>query len=208
MRRVESSAPWTCWFTDRKCSGNEFGDVGAYVWPMTSTADSTWALHVPMVELVRWPTDAARRTSFARAGIPRLLLIEEGASLPEVVGIDEDWVRLPVADEEIRARALRLRRITDDLAQHAVPYVDELRVLHRAGVTVPLSSHEASILGALLERPGAVVSRADLERLAWNGAAPSADAVDAAIYRLRRRLTGVGMSIRAARGRGFSLKFT
>jgi DNA-binding response OmpR family regulator len=161
-----------------------------------------------MVELVRWPTEADRRDAFARAGIPRLLLIEDGAALPASVGIDEDWVRLPAGDDEIHARAARLRRVVDDLADNSLPHIDEHRVLHRAGMTVPLSSHEVAIVEVLLARAGKVVPRKELEEHAWNGAAPSGDAVDAAIYRLRRRLTGLGISIRSVRSRGFSLQFS
>jgi DNA-binding response OmpR family regulator len=163
-------------------------------------------IDVELVELVRWPGDADRRANLARAGIPRLLLIDDGAPLPDSLGIDEDWVRLPAAEDEIRARAFRLRRVVDDLAHHATPHIDEHRVLHRAGASVPLSAHEAAILTALLERPGKVVPRSEIEAHAWHGAAPSADAIDAAIYRLRRRLTGLGLSIRSVRSRGFSLQ--
>ena len=57
------------------------------------------------VELVRWPSQAARRDRFARDGIPRLLLVEPDDDPPPAIDLDEDWVRLPVDDRDIEARA-------------------------------------------------------------------------------------------------------
>ena len=47
------------------------------------------------VELVAWPAEDGRRQVLARAGVPRLLLVREGADAPHPLGLDEDWVRVP-----------------------------------------------------------------------------------------------------------------
>ena len=58
---------------------------------------------------------------------------------------------------------------------------------------------------SLLAHAGTVVEHIDLERDVWTSTSPSREALDAAIYRLRRRLTRVGTSITTIRGRGFAL---
>ena len=78
-------------------------------------------------------------------------------------------------------------------------------MLHRAGLTVTLTVAEASIMSLLIAHVGSVVSHASLEAAVWDGLAPSRDAIDAAIYRLRRRLAGLSLCIRSVRGRGFTL---
>jgi DNA-binding response OmpR family regulator len=156
------------------------------------------------VELVSWPRESARRDALARAGVPRMLLVDSDAMPPAVLGVDEDWVRLPAAPGELTSRAAHLLRATSHLRTDS-PFVDTERVLHRAGATVPLTAMEATITVLLLQHPGEVVDHAMLEREIWHGEAPSRAAIDAAIYRLRRRLAGLSMCIRSIRGRGFVL---
>ena len=156
------------------------------------------------VELVLWPSEDNRRDALARAGVPRLLLVAPHAAPPAAVGIDEDWVRLPAADSDLMLRATQLLRF-DARLRIDVPFVDENRVLHRAGRTATLTHAEASIMSLLIARAGEVVPLADLESEAWGGVAPSRDAIDAAIYRLRRRLEGLSLCIRSVRNRGFVL---
>jgi hypothetical protein len=155
------------------------------------------------VELLDWPADAARRQVLARAGVPRVLLIGPDATPPQSLGVDEDWVRLPAAEADVVARATQL--LCNEAIRSDTPYVDVHRVLHRAGATVTLTTSEATIMSLLLRKSGVVVSRTELEHEVWSDAAPSRDAIDAAIYRLRRRLAGLSLCIRSARGQGFVL---
>jgi len=155
------------------------------------------------VELLDWPAEAERRQVLARAGVPRMLLLAPDVAPPESLGVDEDWVRLPAAESDVVARATQL--LCNEGIRSDTPYVDVHRVLHRAGATVRLTTSEAAIMSLLLRNAGAVVSRTDVEHEVWNDAAPSRDAIDAAIYRLRRRLAGLSLSIRSARGQGFVL---
>ncbi len=154
------------------------------------------------VEVVRWPTEASLRESLARVGVPRLLLIDADGEPPRSLGVDEDWVRLPVNDGDLLARATRLGQQASHLHRDE-PYIDRHRVLHRAGTSVPLTATEAAILNLLLKHQGSVVLVADLERDVWHGHPQSREAIDAAIYRLRRRLSGFSLVIRSVRGRGF-----
>jgi DNA-binding response OmpR family regulator len=156
------------------------------------------------VELVLWPTERDRRNALARAAVPRLLLVADDAEPPDVIGVDEDWVRLPATQRDVVARATQLLRFDARLRGDA-PHIDSNRVLHRAGMTVTLTTAEASIMSLLMRHVGQVVSHAELETAVWDGVAPSRDAIDAAIYRLRRHLAGLSLCIRSVRSRGFVL---
>jgi len=74
--------------------------------------------------------------------------------------------------------------------------------VERDGVAVALSAHEFSVLEALLQRPGAVLSRTQLEdRLyGWRDSIES-NAVEVYIHALRRKLGSD--SIRTLRGVGY-----
>ena len=156
------------------------------------------------VEVVEWPLEAGRREAFARAGVPRLLLVAPGAPPPEMIGVDEDWIRLPATDDDVLARAIHVMRLGEH-RRTDLPYVDDHRVLHRAGVSVPLTTRDARMLELLLRHVGSVVSYEELSRVVWSNDAPTREAVEAATYRLRRRISGLSMSIKAVRGRGVAL---
>jgi DNA-binding response OmpR family regulator len=154
------------------------------------------------IEFVAWPADEGRREALSRAAIPRLLLVAPDAVAP-VVGVDEDWIRLPATEADAFARARQLLRHGTQV-QSDVPFIDAERVLHRAGSTVVLTPTEAAILSTLLDHVGCVVDYGDLAETVWRRAL-GRDAMDAAIYRLRRRLDGLHLHISAVRGRGYRL---
>ncbi|WP_380281529.1 uroporphyrinogen-III synthase [Kitasatospora purpeofusca] len=68
-----------------------------------------------------------------------------------------------------------------------------------------LSPRGAAVLRALAERPGHVLSRADLLRTAWPGAGADEHAVEAAVGRLRVALGPYGTLIRTVPKRGYRL---
>lgn len=154
------------------------------------------------IEFVAWPADEDRRAALARSAIPRVLLVSPDVE-PPVVGVDEDWIRLPATEADAVARARQLLRLGTHV-QSDIPFVDAERVLHRAGSTVLLTSTEAAIMAKLLDNVGDVVDYGDLAESVWHRA-PNRDAMDAAVYRLRRRLDGLHVHIGAVRGRGYVL---
>lgn len=157
------------------------------------------------VELVAWPSEARRRGALGRAGVSRLLLVEAGVEPPDDLAPDEDWIRLPADEADVRRRAAQLAAAVRRLdAEHA--YIDEHRVVHRGALAVPLTSTAAAILATLLERRGSVVSIDELQLVAWHGAAPSRDAVHAAVARLRRNVAGLHLVVRSVRRNGFVLE--
>ena len=156
------------------------------------------------VEVLRWPAQAALREPLRRAGIPRILLLGPDDLVPEPIGIDEDWLRLPADDADLRERVQRLRQWQAVLSADE-PYVDEHQHLVRGGRAVRLSAAEARLVPVLLAAVGQVVSRAELQRCLGEDAPASGAALDAAMYRLRKRLRQAGCTLRPVRGRGYAL---
>ncbi|MGD0490996.1 MAG: response regulator transcription factor [Steroidobacteraceae bacterium] len=127
-----------------------------------------------------------------------------------IEGLDagaDDYIVKPFDLDEVAARmrsvlrraagrgdpCIRHRGITLNPVTHAV---------ERGGEAVVLSAHEFSVLEALMQRPGSVLSRAQLEdRLyGWSGSVES-NAVEVYVHGLRRKLGSD--AIRTLRGVGY-----
>jgi len=155
------------------------------------------------VELVEWPGQSALRSALARAGVPRLLIVDAAHEPPNPLGLGEDWVPWSATDEELVARA---EHLLERMAEYAAvaPTLGPDRVLTRAGARVALSPSEATIVRTLLEQSGSVVARDHLERLLWpDGRVPGHRSLDYVVQRLRRRIANLDICINTARGRGF-----
>jgi DNA-binding response OmpR family regulator len=157
------------------------------------------------VVLVRWPAEEPRRGELQRAGRPRLLLLEDGASPPSPLDDLEDWIRVPASEEDLRARVDGLARRAST-AELAAPALDDDGVLRLNGSWVSLPPVEARLMAALLDRYGAVVSRDALARAGWPAGAPGRNALDVHMLRLRRRLGPLALAIRTVRSRGYLLE--
>jgi DNA-binding response OmpR family regulator len=156
------------------------------------------------VERVRWPGERERVDDLRRRGVPRLLLLDTHAQPPEPFDCLEDWVRLgaPAADVEARARAVAARA-----AHHGVrPVLDPDGLLRHRDAWVSLSPVERALAAGLLERFGTVVGRDALAARAWPSGAPTRNALDVHVLRLRRRLASLGLEIRTVRSRGYVLQ--
>lgn len=156
------------------------------------------------VELVPWPADEARRQHLARGGVPRLLLLDTTGTTPPSIGLDEDWLRLPASDGDVIARLERLAHAVERL-RHEHPVLDGQRIVHFAGTHVLLTRPQAAVVSRLLEQPGRVVSRRELEAATWPDATVGPRALDAVVFRVRRRLAGLGIVVRNAHAHGFAL---
>jgi uroporphyrinogen-III synthase len=78
------------------------------------------------------------------------------------------------------------------------------RAVEVDGVKVDLPPRERAVLGVLLEKPGAVVSKPTILRSL--GSDPgSVHALEATVARMRQHLGPAGASVRAVRGRGYYL---
>jgi two-component system response regulator QseB len=152
---------------------------------------------------------AMRRRGDAR---PVLIVTARDAIADRVAGLDagaDDYVVKPFDLDELAARIRALARRRGGPAQpklcHGGIELDPaMRDVTRDGVPIPLSPREFALLEALMTRPGAVLSRAQLEErlYGWNDPVES-NAVEVHLHGLRRKL-GAGV-IRNVRGVGWTL---
>ena len=148
---------------------------------------------------------------------PVLILTARDAVADRVAGLDagaDDYMVKPFELSELAARIRALRRRGAGRASPVVTHGDlELdpatRELRVRGTPVALSTREFAVLEALLARPGAILSRRQLEEAVygWKDGVES-NAIDVHIHALRKKLgtaairnvRGVGWMIGANRG--------
>ena len=155
------------------------------------------------VELLSWPRDAALRRHLARSGVPRVVVVEAGATPPhDVDDPAETWVSATDRRSELGIAADRLvenlRRI--DLEEVTI---DDSGIARRGDRRVGLSPSEALVAGALVAEAGRVVSRGRLQLLLSEQGDRGDRALEAVIYRLRRRFVALHVVVRTVRTQGF-----
>jgi DNA-binding response OmpR family regulator len=141
---------------------------------------------------------------------PVVILTARDEIQDRIAGLDagaDDYIVKPFDLDEVTARIRSvLRRAAgrgDPSIQHGDLRLDPVaRTVERGGVPVPVSAHEFSVLEALLQRPGAVLSRSQIEdRLyGWDDQIGS-NAIEVYIHGLRRKLGSD--AIRTLRGVGY-----
>jgi DNA-binding response OmpR family regulator len=157
------------------------------------------------VVLVRWPDERARRERLRDEQKPRLLLVDEEAPPPHTSDVYEDWVRLPAADADVRARVASLQARIAQLGP-ILPTIDTDGVLRFGGGWVSIPPVEARLIQTLIERFGTVVGREVLTRAGWPERQPGRNALDVHVLRLRRRIEPLGLAVRTVRSRGYLLE--
>jgi two-component system response regulator QseB len=144
--------------------------------------------------------------------VPVLVLTARDTVRDRVKGLDtgaDDYVVKPFDLDELsaRVRALLRRRVgrSDPVIRHDGLVLDPIeRKVELDGRPVALSPREFGLLHALLERPGAVLSREQLEeRLYGWDEEVSSNAVEVHLHNLRRKL-GAPV-IRNVRGVGYCI---
>ena len=150
-----------------------------------------------------------RRNGDAR---PVLILTARDAVVDRVAGLDagaDDYMVKPFELSELAARIRALRRRGAGRASPVVTHGDlELdpatRELRIRGTPVALSTREFAVLEALLARPGAILSRRQLEEAVygWKDGVES-NAIDVHIHALRKKLGAE--AIRNVRGVGWMI---
>jgi two-component system catabolic regulation response regulator CreB len=150
--------------------------------------------------------------------LPVIFLTAQGAEADRILGLEigaDDYVTKPFSPRELAVRArVVLRRGGRTPARSAdeagfAHDEDGKRVRYR-GHALDLTRYEYGLLAALLARPGAVLSRAQLMDRVWGDALESGDrTVDTHIKTLRAKLREVAPDadpIRTHRGLGYSLE--
>jgi len=145
-----------------------------------------------------------------RKQTPVLILSARDALQERIAGLDagaDDYLVKPFELEELTAR---MRAVVRRRGGHGEPVIavgdialdPAKREVTRAGGPVILSAREYAVLEALMLRPGAILSRAQLEdRLYGWGDAVESNAVSVYIHQLRRKLGAD--AIRNVRGVGY-----
>jgi two-component system response regulator QseB len=146
------------------------------------------------------------------ADLPVLIITARDAVADRIAGLDagaDDYIVKPFDLDELAAR---IRAVARRRAGRAAPVIEHgtlrfdpaARQVLVDGKEVALSARELAVLEALLERPGAVLSRAQLEErlYGWQQEIES-NAVEVHIHALRRKL-GADL-IRTLRGVGYML---
>jgi two-component system response regulator QseB len=141
---------------------------------------------------------------------PVIILTARDDVPSRIAGLDagaDDYIVKPFDLDEVTARMRSvLRRAAgrgESVIQHGDLRLDPVeRRVERAGKPVSLSSHEYAVLEALLQRPGAVLSRSQLEERLYGFDDPiGSNAVEVYVHGLRRKLGSD--AIRTLRGVGY-----
>ncbi len=156
-----------------------------------------------------------RRLRQAGSGVPVLLLSARDTVEDRVEGLEagaDDYLVKPFAVAELLARLkalLRRGRPADPVLRIADLEVDlAARTARRAGRPLSLAPREWDALARLLAAGGAVVPAEALAQALYGGEeGVTANAVEAVLSRLRRKLQPPGMSplLHTARGAGWRL---
>jgi DNA-binding response OmpR family regulator len=154
--------------------------------------------------------DILRRLRARGADVPVLIVTARDAIEERIHGLDsgaDDYLVKPFDLDELAAR---LRAVARRKAGRAAPLLRHrdlaldpaTREVTLHGDAVALSAREFAVLAALMERPGSVLSRAQLEqRLYGWGEEVESNAVEVHIHSLRKKL-GADL-IRTLRGAGY-----
>jgi DNA-binding response OmpR family regulator len=128
---------------------------------------------------------------------PVIVLTARDAPAHRVAGLDsgaDDYVVKPFDLDELLAR---MRAVVRRHAGRAEPAIEvdgvvldpTTRQVTRGGAPLPLSAREYAVLEALMLRPGAILSRAQLEdRLYGWGEELESNAISVYVHQLRRKL--------------------
>lgn len=151
--------------------------------------------------------------------LPVIFLTAHAAEAERVLGFElgaDDYVTKPFSPRELVARVRAVLRRAHAGAHNGTPApvagfehdAEGHRIRYR-GQWLDLTRYEYGLLAALLQRPGAVLSRAQLMDRVWGDALESGDrTVDTHVKTLRAKLHGVDPAddpIRTHRGLGYSI---
>jgi hypothetical protein len=156
------------------------------------------------VVVLSWPRDRARVEELAHGKVPRLLLVDPGSWPPTSADALEDWIRLPLDNDELQARLNRLHLLAEQVS--AAPYLDRHGRLVYRHSWVALSARQERLAEPLVANFDDLVTNETLAAAGWPDAPPTPSAFRLFVHRLRRRLGPLGLDVRPIRGNGWVLQ--
>ena len=160
--------------------------------------------------------DLCRRLREFGATFPILMLTARGGLDQRVEGLDagaDDYLSKPYHFPELLARIRALLRRGPALAPAQVSVADlvvdtRAQTVTRAGKPIHLTAKEFALLEYLIQRPGAILSRADIAEHVWDDSFdPDSNLIEVYIQRLRRKVDDghAPKLLQTRRGSGYTL---
>jgi two-component system, OmpR family, response regulator len=174
---------------------------------MTYTLSTSLAAELASTDLpiLRWPEQDSLRRQLAESEIPRLLVVAEGHPPPDRWDELEDWIREPVALDELDARKASIRARASRWRRR--PRLDDDGLLWVGDAWVGVSPGQAPMVRLLVDRVGQVVRYEEMtEACESAGTSGHIAAIKAHLTRLERRLAPLGLRLRSVRSRGVLLE--
>lgn len=149
---------------------------------------------------------------------PVLILTARGTVGDKVLGLNagaDDYLPKPFDLDELEARirALHRRNADNPAPLSSDLLVGELRLDRNSGAiyhrheVLDLSPRELALMTALMSRPGHAVSKERLFEVVFPGEADvQFEAIEVVVYRLRKKLSTMRVSLVTLRGLGYLLK--
>ncbi len=150
---------------------------------------------------------------------PVLILTARGTVGDRVTGLNagaDDYLPKPFDLDELEARVRALHRRRADSSFDAgavardargISYDKESGAICHQGRPLDLAPRELSLLRALLARPGHAVSKERLFELVFPGEIDvHFEAIEVVVYRLRKKLAPIGVTLMTLRGLGYLIK--
>ena len=150
---------------------------------------------------------------------PVLILTARGTVGDRILGLNsgaDDYLPKPFDLDELEARVRALVRRGEPAgaasAAAAAPGFAGLSVdgesgaVRLDGAPMELTPREATMLRALLARPGQAIAKERLVETVFPGEDVQPDAIEVVAYRLRKRLAATGVQLVTLRGLGYLLK--
>ena len=155
--------------------------------------------------------DVCRDLRLAGISTPVLLLTAHASVPQRVAGLDagaDDFLGKPFAVSELRARVRALGRRGPELRPIVIRCHEAIldfraRRAERAGIEVPLTAREWSLLELLSARAGRFVARTEILDIVWGSEADAVASLEVIVARIRRKL-GENV-LRTMRGHGYAL---
>jgi two-component system response regulator TctD len=149
---------------------------------------------------------------------PVLILTARGTVGDKVLGLNagaDDYLPKPFDLDELEARirALHRRNADNPAPQGSDLQLGELRLDRQSGAiyhrhtVLDLSPRELALMNALMARPGHAVSKERLFEVVFPGQLEvQFEAIEVVVYRLRKKLVNMRVSLVTLRGLGYLLK--